>query len=67
MLFHSAADGRKNQTVMATIVTNSVHDSDRDNDTLVEDGSDMCWTSGPTDTSDGVMTPRRSIGNLDSR
>ena len=32
--------------------------------TLIEDGSNMCQTSGPAGMSDGVMTPRKSIGNL---
>ena len=32
--------------------------------TLIEDGSNMCWASGPAGTSGGVMTPRKSIGNL---
>ena len=39
--------------------------NDNDNDTLIEDGSNMCMTSGPDGMSDGVMTPRKSIGNLD--
>ena len=28
-------------------------DNDNDNDTLIEDGSNMCWTSGPAGMSDG--------------
>ena len=27
--------------------------------TLIEDGSNMCWSSGPAGMSDGVMTPRK--------
>ena len=32
------------------------NDNDIDNDPLIEDGSNMCWTSGPAGMSDGVMT-----------
>ena len=32
--------------------------------TLIEVGSNMCCASGPAGMSDGVMTPRKSIGNL---
>ena len=31
-------------------------DNDNDNDTLIEDGPDMCWPSGPAGMSDGAMT-----------
>ena len=40
------------------------NDNDNGNDTLIEDGSNMCWTSGTAGMSDGVMTPRKCIGNL---
>ena len=30
--------------------------------TLIGDGSNKCWSSGPVSMSDGVMTPRRNIG-----
>ena len=43
------------------------NDNDNDNDTLIEDESNMCWTSGPAGMSDGVMTLRKSIGHLDRR
>ena len=33
--------------------------------TLIEDGSNMCWASGPVGMSDGVMILRRNIGHLD--
>ena len=33
-------------------------------DTLIQDGSNMCWTSGPAGMSDGVMTSRKSSGHL---
>ena len=39
-------------------------DSDSDITTLIEDGSNVCWASGPAGTSDGAMTPRKNIGNL---
>ena len=32
--------------------------------TLFEDGSNMCWASGPLGMSDGVMNPRKFFGNL---
>ena len=28
--------------------------------TLIEDGANMCWASGPAGMSDGVMTPRKA-------
>ena len=44
----------------------SDNDQDNDNDTLIEDGSNKCQIFGPAGMSDGVMTPRKSIGNLDT-
>ena len=41
------------------------NDNDNDNDKLTEDVSNMRWTSGPAGMSDGVMTPRKNIGNLE--
>ena len=32
--------------------------------TLIEDGSNKCQASGPVGMSDGVITPRKNIGNL---
>ena len=40
------------------------HPMFNDNDILIEVGSNMCWKSGPAGMSDGVMTPRKSIGKL---
>ena len=52
------------------------HDQDQDQDqdktrtrtrimtTLIEDGFNMCQTSGPAGVSDGVTTPRKSSGHL---
>ena len=40
---------------------------DSDIDTLIEDGSNMCKTSGPAGMSDGVMTSSRNIQNLVDR
>ena len=34
--------------------------------TPIEDGSNMCQASGRAGMSDGVMTPRKNIGNLGS-
>ena len=36
-----------------------------DNDTLIEEGTNMSWTSGPASVSDGVMSPRKRHGNLE--
>ena len=33
--------------------------NDYDTDTLIQDGSNMCWTSGPAGMSDGGTTPRK--------
>ena len=32
--------------------------------TLIEDGSNVCQASGPAGMSDGVMTPRKSVGKM---
>ena len=48
----------------AFIVVRVKTKNDNENDTLIEDGSNMCWTSGPPGMSDGVMIPRKSIGYL---
>ena len=61
----AAADIRRLSSVSTRV---SVHGSpikntDNDTGTLIKDGSNMCWTSAGV--SDGVMTPRKSVGNLD--
>ena len=37
----------------------SQEDNDNDNDTLIEDGSDMCQTPGTASVSGGDMSPRK--------
>ena len=39
--------------------TAKVRLNDKDNDTLIEDGSNLCWTSGLAGMGDGVTTPRK--------
>ena len=48
-----------------TPATKLHNDDDNDSDALIEDGPNMCQTSGLAGMSDGVMTPRKSIGHLD--
>ena len=38
--------------------------NDYDTDTLIQDGPNMCWTSGPAGMSDGGTTPRKSSGHV---